>query len=558
MKDKMLCWPLFGTGLDKLGEDHKPCEWDIPEPGPDQLLVRIEAIGLCFSDVKLIRAGEDHPRVVSKDLSTDPVIPGHEAVMRVVRVGSDVQDRFRIGERFIIQADIDVNGENIAYGYAINGGMAEYSLIDQRVLSGDEGCYLLPLKPDTPAGLAALIEPWTCVIASYMIEHRTAIEPGGRLLVAQEPGDTETYVFGSGAAPVQPAQVDCLDVSDGTRAALRTAFPNAVFSTVRDIPCGPLYTDIAICGVKTPDLGQVLGKLGDKNALISFVGDYSHEDQWLFDVGSIHYKGWFYQGAAGRDIAAAYGRNVRTKLRKGGTCWLSGGAGAMGQMHTQLAVEDPDGPLRILVTDLEDERIHNMVERLKPTIEERGIEFLALNPKSFESPEALNQVVREFAPDGFDDVVMLVPVPAVLSSSVPFMGRDSLMNIFAGIPAGKETTLNIGDIVNNGARYVGSSGSRTYHLQHTLDLAQSGRLNTAPALAAIGGMRALWEGIEGVANARFPGKTVIFPNCEHMPLTAVSDLADLVPGVEDTLDSNGYYSLETERALVAKFETNSD
>jgi threonine dehydrogenase-like Zn-dependent dehydrogenase len=214
--------------------------------------------------------------------------------------------------------------------------------------------------------------------------------------------------------------------------------------------------------------------------------------------------------------------------------------------------------LRILVTDLEDERIHNMVERLKPTIEERGIEFLALNPKSFESPEALNQVVREFAPDGFDDVVMLVPVPAVLSSSVPFMGRDSLMNIFAGIPAGKETTLNIGDIVNNGARYVGSSGSRTYHLQHTLDLAQSGRLNTAPALAAIGGMRALWEGIEGVANARFPGKTVIFPNCEHMPLTAVSDLADLVPGVEDTLDSNGYYSLETERALVAKFETNSD
>ena len=32
-----------------------------PEPGPDQILVRIDAAGLCFSDVKVIRMGADTP-----------------------------------------------------------------------------------------------------------------------------------------------------------------------------------------------------------------------------------------------------------------------------------------------------------------------------------------------------------------------------------------------------------------------------------------------------------------------------------------------------------------
>ncbi|MBN1864670.1 MAG: alcohol dehydrogenase catalytic domain-containing protein, partial [Victivallales bacterium] len=78
---KMLAWPLFGAGMDKLGRDNKPCLVKIPEIGEDELLVRIDAIGLCFSDIKLIRSGEQHVRVVSQDLSKDPVTPGHEAVM---------------------------------------------------------------------------------------------------------------------------------------------------------------------------------------------------------------------------------------------------------------------------------------------------------------------------------------------------------------------------------------------------------------------------------------------------------------------------------------------
>ena len=551
MKKQMLCWPLFGVGLDNLGKDREPCTWDIPDPGPDQLLARIDAIGLCFSDVKLIRAGMDHPRVISNDLSQDPVIPGHEAVMTVVKAGPEVAGDYPVGSRYIIQADIYVNGVNIAYGYAINGGMAQYTLIDQRVLNGDEGSYLLPIREDTPAALAALIEPWTCVIASYMIEHRVAPEPGGRMLVAMEPGHGVSYSYGDPQANAAPDAIDCLSANQGTVSALRTAFPNAEIRELRDVPCENRYDDIVLCAIRTPDLGQMLGKMGTKDALISLAGDYEDAD-WSFDVGSIHYQGWFYQGTPETNIAQAYGRNVRSTLRQGGTCWLFGGAGAMGQMHTQLAVEDDSGPARILVTDLDDARIAKMVGLLEKRIAERGIEFQTMNPTSFPSPDAFNGAVREFAPEGFDDIVMLVPVPPLVTSAAPAMADDGLMNIFAGIPAGKEAALNVRDIANRGVRYVGSSGSRTHHLRHTLELTESGQLNTAPALAAVGGIRALWEGLDGVADARFPGKTVILPHCENMPLTAVEDLPGLLPGIEATMP-DGRYSLTTERVIMKTF-----
>ena len=472
--------------------------------------------------------------------------------MTVVEAGEEIRDKYPVGSRYIIQADIYVNGINVAYGYALDGGMAQYSLIDQRVLDGDEGSYLLPLADSIPAALAALIEPWTCVIASYMIEHRTTPKPGGRMLVAMDPNHEQGYTLTTNLPEKAPTVIDCLNVNGATCAALAKAFPGTPLAMYQKIPSETRYDDLVLCGIQNRQLGENLGKIGTANALISYVGDIPAEE-WAMDVGSIHYKGWFYQGTAGTEIGAAYGRNVRTKLKKGGTCWLPGGAGAMGQMHTQLAVENADGPSRILVTDLDSTRIAKMQHLLEPKIKERGIEFKTLNPKDFSSEAAFMDAVKAFAPAGFDDIVMLVPVPQVVNSSSAFLGPDGLMNIFAGIPAGKEALLNVARIAHDGVRYIGSSGSRTAHLRHTLEMVETGALNPATALAAIGGMGALWDGLNGVAEARFPGKTVIFPNCETMPLTAVENLAGLIPGIDQTLTPGGFYSMTTESALLKQF-----
>ena len=62
-------WPLHGAGLLSLGYDHAMTVSPRPEPGPDQILVRNDAAGLCFSDVKVIQMGAGHPRLTGRDLA---------------------------------------------------------------------------------------------------------------------------------------------------------------------------------------------------------------------------------------------------------------------------------------------------------------------------------------------------------------------------------------------------------------------------------------------------------------------------------------------------------
>ncbi|NJN93748.1 MAG: hypothetical protein HC875_06495 [Anaerolineales bacterium] len=68
---------------------------------------------------------------------------------------------------------------NLAYGYMLQGGMSQYSVIDDRVLKGDDGNYLLPVQPETGYAESALVEPWACVIATYNQTYRTALKPDG-------------------------------------------------------------------------------------------------------------------------------------------------------------------------------------------------------------------------------------------------------------------------------------------------------------------------------------------------------------------------------------------
>lgn len=551
--EQMQAWPLFGTGFENFGKNNAPCLVPVPQPKEDELLVKIDAIGLCFSDIKLIRAGEDHPRVYSEDLSTDPVIPGHEAVMTVVKVGEKLQAKYAPGQRFIIQADIYVNGKGYAYGYAIDGGMEQYSILDQRVLNGDEGCYLLPLSDDMPAAVAALLEPWTCVKASYMIEPRTKPQVGGNVLMVTTGGNDQLYTIGELLRAAAPKKIALLNFSLVAVDLLAQELPDSEIIIIDKLPEDEQFDDIFICDVNNRELAEQAGKLGGRGAVISFIGDYPDES-WSFDVGSIHYEGWYYQGTRSANLSHAYNRNVRSALTPGGTCWLPGGAGAMGQMHTQLAVESPNGPSRILLTDMDPNRIENVKRQMAGAIAARKIEFKSLNPADFASPEEFDQAVRAFAPAGFDDIVMLVPVVPVINSAVKFLKADGLMNIFAGIPAGKSGELNVKAIAHNGVRYIGSSGSKTEHLRKTLQIAEAGELNPVTALAAIGGMNALKDGLRSVADAKFPGKTVIFPNCPDMPLTAISEIGKLAEGIDSTISQDGYYTLATEALLNKKYK----
>ena len=81
-----LRWNLYGAGLGNLGRNGKPERLPLPQPAPNEILVRINAVGICFSDLKILRLGEAHPKI-DRDLRTHPAEMGHENCCTVVQVG---------------------------------------------------------------------------------------------------------------------------------------------------------------------------------------------------------------------------------------------------------------------------------------------------------------------------------------------------------------------------------------------------------------------------------------------------------------------------------------
>ena len=190
--ETMLAWEVYGAGFENVGTGGKPVRVPVPKPGPREILCRVDAVGLCFSDVKMILAGPDHPRILGRDLKANPTRGGHELSLTVAAVGEEADPEgaeHRIGDRFILQADVYHEGRGLAVGYVIPGGMAEYWLCPEEVLHGDEGSYLIPIAKDgLSCAEAALVEPWSCIEAAYRIHARG--RPRARVLVVNTGGST--------------------------------------------------------------------------------------------------------------------------------------------------------------------------------------------------------------------------------------------------------------------------------------------------------------------------------------------------------------------------------
>jgi propanol-preferring alcohol dehydrogenase len=163
----------------------------LPVAGPGQLLLRVEACGVCRTDLHLIDGELPQP--------TLPIVPGHEIVGRVAALGEGSAG-FTLGQRVGVpwlgwtcgHCPFCRSGrENLCdaarfTGYQIDGGYAEYTVADAR--------YCFPLPDD--ATLSALeLAPLLC---AGLIGYRAL-----RLAGAAE----KIGIYGFGAAAHLLAQV---------------------------------------------------------------------------------------------------------------------------------------------------------------------------------------------------------------------------------------------------------------------------------------------------------------------------------------------------------------
>ncbi|MEA3401801.1 MAG: zinc-binding dehydrogenase, partial [Armatimonadota bacterium] len=553
-----VAWPLYGTGLENLGDDRKPAAWEMPEIGPDELLARVDACGLCFSDIKVIRLGPQHPRIFGRDMESDPVVLGHEVALTIVQVGEERADDFQVGDRFVVQAEIYYHGENLAFGYALHGGLEQYVGIGREILDGDDGCYLIPIPDDIGYSEAGLAEPWACVVCAYRVEHRKNLAEGGVAAVVGGEGCREGFRPGRLADGPAPSVIVTLNPPAGVEDLLQTAASYGVRiirasseQELAEIAAERGGIDDLVLLDPSPDQVESLAEHLADDGVLCLMIDEPLERPVAVDAGRIHYDGTRYVGAAGLDISEAYTATRSVQAVEGGRMLIVGAAGPMGQMHVQRALEHPTGPSLVVATDIDDERLATLPERYGAMAEKSGRELVAINPAAL-GPEATAARMAELAPQGFDDVVVLVPAAPVIGQSAGYLGERGMYNIFAGVARGTMVEMDVSDVALKGVRYTGTSGSAIEDLRTTIDMTDRGELAPNRAVAAIGGIGAVWEGLRAVKEGDLTGKAVIYPHVRDLPLTPLEELADVESEVAEQLDQAGAWTKAAEETLLRR------
>ena len=551
-------WNLYGAGLDNFGRDSKPEKFPVPEPGDDQLLVRIDSVSMCFSDVKILKQGGSHPKLYNRDLANDPSRLGHEVSLTIIKVGKDLQDKYHPGQRLAVQPDIYQQGKSTAYGYTIPGGLIQYHLIGPEVLETDAGACLLPLSEGIGYVASSLFEPWGCVIAAYTQRRRLTPKEGGTMWIVGTPGDTKDYQFNQYLDA--PARFVLTDVPDSVRALVeatgkeileRKAVTNEMIQPLaQELTDGAGFDDIVVLAPSSAERVSEIAKVIARRGTMNMVGDTPLDGLVQTDVGRLHYDYIAFLGTQGPEIAAAYGeeRN-RCEMIGGGTAVFIGAGGPMGQMHVQRAIEMPDGPAKIIATEVTEDRIETLRQSMVPLAQKHGVEFHLFNPNEAE------QSVYDFTMQvsdgkGADDVIVSVPVAPLMEEAATLMNDNGMLVLFAGVPNGTYAAVDMSKVYLHNAQYTGTSGLTIDDQAQVMDRTQKGALSPERVVAAVGGLEAAKEALQAVMEGKYPGKVVILPQIHNLPLMSLPELKVNYPEIGEKLGEGDTWTSEAEEALI--------
>jgi alcohol dehydrogenase, propanol-preferring len=250
--------------LQKPGQSLVCMEVPIPKPSPDQVLLKVHVCGVCRTDLHVVDGELPNPKL--------PIIPGHEIVGSVVRVGENVSS-FALGDRigvpwlghtckecFYCRTDQENLCDHPQFtGYTLDGGYAEYVVADKNY------CFPLPAKYSTTA-VAPLLCAGLIGYRSYRmagenaqrlgiygfggaahIVAQIAAYEGKRIFAFTRPGDIKAQNFALGLGAVWAGDSDAMppEPLDAALifAPIGSLIPAALRATIKGgvVVCGGIH-----------------------------------------------------------------------------------------------------------------------------------------------------------------------------------------------------------------------------------------------------------------------------------------------------------------------------
>jgi L-sorbose 1-phosphate reductase len=510
-----------------------------PQPGPHEILVKIEAVGLCFSDLKLLKQFDQHARKseIIQGIEAEileqarhyvpghlPTVPGHEVVGRIVAVGDQVQHH-RVGERCLVQSDYrqlpTSGGSNAAFGYNFEGGLQEYVLFDERIVVAPDGDrFLIPVGDEKSASALALVEPWACVEASFVTRERRTIKAGGRLLLVVAEGDDV------------PDLTACYS-PDGPPVEIKTVSPQEIGGLPNEG-----FDDVVYLGADKGVIEALNDKLANGGILNIVLGGRRIGQPVSVGVGRVHYGMTRWIGTLGHDAAEAYTSiPADGEIRDHDRVLVVGAGGPMGQMQVIRVVCLGKLGLHVVGTDFEDARLESLRRKAEPMAQVNDVALRLVNPQHTPLTEK------------FTYFVLMAPVGALVADAIRQADQRAIINIFAGIPAPVRHDLDLDQYIEKRCFLFGTSGSTIEDMRIVLRKVEGDSLDTNASVDAISGMAGAIEGIAAVENRTLAGKIIVYPMLHQVGLIPLADLDRYFPSVAKKLD-DGKWTREAEQELL--------
>ncbi len=532
-------------------------EKEVFQPGPYQLVAKVEAVGLCFSDLKLLKQFVDHPRKseildgISKETLSEipsyvpgnkPTVPGHEAVVRIVAVGSKVAHH-KVGERCLVQTDyreLRTKNSNGSFGYNFEGGLQEYVLMDERVIIDPKTKerFLIPVGENLSASAVCLVEPWACVEDSYVNPERQTVRNGGKMLVVAEAGHA-VQGMKKITAMHKPASITVVCADDSQLKAVAEVTMPVVREKDINALANDSFDDIIYFGANKQTIEILNDKLGAKGLINIVTGGQKIGSPVSVGVGRVHYGMLRWIGTTTADASDSYRWIPATgEVREGEKIIVIGAGGPMGQMHVIRDICSGVKNITLTGTDFDDARLSTLMQKAQPLAQANKVNVRMVNPQK----EPMN--------DSFSYYALMAPIGALVANAVKNSLDGCLINIFAGIPATVKQELDLDTYIAHHCYMFGTSGSVIRDMKIVLSKIETGRLDTNCSVDAISGMAGATEGIAAVENRTLAGKIIVYPQLHEIGLIPLVKLADKYPTVAAKLDPHGGWTKTAEEELL--------
>lgn len=255
----------------------------------------------------------------------------------------------------------------------------------------------------------------------------------------------------------------------------------------------------------------------ERDCLIPYEGDAFFKGSLTEAFGCIirGYKGMYHTN---------YESYTRTDgAKKGGKVAILGGAGPMGIGTVELAAGYAE-VAEVVVTDLNADRLAWAESMSTPeAAAKRGCKLTYLNTSELEDPVAK---LLELSDGGFDDVFVMVPVPALFTMAEAICRFDGCINFFAG-PAvhDMQGSLNLYRVHYDGIHVVGTAGSIPVDMVDVIKLIEKDAINPGALVSHILGMNAVIDTL--MAMEKPSGAKKVCYNELDIPLIAIADLEEL-------------------------------